>query len=81
MFMKMWQNIMHFPSKKNIAKYTPFIKQFWSDQVLLSDIFKLSGPLPTTHFKCTTLSDSPINLINKLSWCCFQDFKKSYHAR
>ena len=31
---------------RNSAKYVPFIGQLWSDQVMLSDSFKLSGPQP-----------------------------------
>ena len=43
----MSQNYTHFFSKKIITKYTPFVRQFWSDQVILLDSFKLSGPLVT----------------------------------
>ena len=38
--------IRTFPVKKtNIAKYMPFVRQFWSDQVILSDSLRFSGPL------------------------------------
>ena len=46
----MLQNITYFPSKNNIAKYQPFIAQFWSDHVMLLDRFKLFGPPLKTDF-------------------------------
>ena len=41
----MLQNFTHFLSKKMIAKYGPFVGQFWSEQVMLFDSFKLFWPL------------------------------------
>ena len=46
-------NNMHFPNKtKNIAKYGPFVGQFWCDQVLLSDSLRLSEPLLRCKSDC-----------------------------
>ena len=63
--MKMSRNFTHFFSKKIIAKYTPFVGQFWSDQVMLLDSFKLFGPLPVSQTCRPSLSQKqPV-------WTCF----------
>ena len=41
----MSQNFTHFVSDKIIAKYVPFVGQFWFDHVMLLDSFKLFLPL------------------------------------
>ena len=43
--MKTLRNFSHFSSKQIIAKYAPFVGQFWSDKVVLLDSFKLFRPL------------------------------------
>ena len=45
----MSQNYTHFPSKDNNANYAPFVGPFWSDQVMLLDSFRFSGPLGMTQ--------------------------------
>ena len=37
---------------KNIEKYVHFVRQFWSDQVMLVGSFKLSQPLSEIEYKC-----------------------------
>ena len=46
--MKMLQNFMHMSSKKIMAKYVPFVGQFWSDQVMLLDSYIIFWPLPSS---------------------------------
>ena len=57
--------ITHFPGKQNIANYAPFIGQFGSDQVMLSDSFKLSGPLHRPRDIATYRLNRPGNWLVK----------------
>ena len=45
----MSQNYTHFHSKDKNANYAPFVGPFWSDQVMLLDSFRFSGPLGMTQ--------------------------------
>ena len=65
--MKMSQNLTPFFRKKIIAKYAPFVGQFWSDQVMLLTVSNFSDPWCTLAYSLQYTVDTT-KLIYIVHW-------------